>query len=262
MGILNVTPDSFYDGGRYLKVDDALRQINKMINEGADIIDIGGESTRPGSHGITEEEELKRVVPIIKEALKRFNIIISIDTTKSKIAEEALAEGASIINDISGLKFDPRIAEIASKYRAGLILTHTSSRPYDMQRNTQYNLFIPDIIKSLKCSIKIAEKVGVNPESVIIDPGFGFGKTVEHNLILLKFLSQFAILDKPILIGTSRKSFIGKVLREPTEERLEGTAATVVIGIMNGASIVRVHDILYIKRVANMVDAILCAGRN
>jgi dihydropteroate synthase len=262
MGILNVTPDSFYDGGRYLKVDDALRQINKMINEGADIIDIGGESTRPGSHEITEEEELKRVVPIIKEALKRFNIIISIDTTKSKIAEEALAEGASIINDISGLKFDPRIAEIASKYRAGLILMHTSSRPYDMQRNTQYNLFIPDIIKSLKCSIKIAEKVGVNPESVIIDPGFGFGKTVEHNLILLKFLSQFAILNKPILIGTSRKSFIGKVLREPTEERLEGTAATVVIGIMNGASIVRVHDILYIKRVANMVDAILCAGRN
>jgi len=262
MGILNVTPDSFYDGGRFLNSDDALVQIDKMMNEGADIIDIGGESTRPGSLGVTDEEELRRVVPIIKEAMKRFDVILSIDTTKPRVAEEALGEGASIINDISGLKFNPEVAQIAAKCGAGLVLMHTSSHPYDMQLKTEYKSFIPDVINSLNRSIEIAESNGVNKKSIIVDPGFGFGKRIEHNFTLLKHLSEFLVLDKPILIGTSRKSFIGRVLGASVEDRLEGTAATVAIGIMNGASIVRVHDVLYMKRVAKIVDAVMTASFN
>ncbi|KRT66600.1 MAG: dihydropteroate synthase, dihydropteroate synthase [Candidatus Dadabacteria bacterium CSP1-2] len=262
MGILNVTPDSFYDGGRFLNLDDALIQIDKMMNEGADIIDIGAESTRPGSHGVTEEEELRRVVPIIKEAMKRFDVILSIDTTKPRVAKEALGEGASIINDISGLKFNPEVAQIAAKWGAGLVLMHTSSHPYDMQLKTEYKSFIPDVINSLNRSIEIAESNGVNEKSIIVDPGFGFGKKVEHNFTLLKYLNEFLVLDKPILIGTSRKSFIGRVLGASVEDRIEGTAATVAIGVMNGASIVRVHDVLYMKRVANIVDAVMSASFN
>ncbi len=262
MGILNVTPDSFYDGGRFLNSDDALIQIDKMMNEGADIIDIGGESTRPGSLGVTEEEELRRVVPIIKEAMKRFDVILSIDTIKPRVAEEALGEGASIINDISGLKFNPEVAQIAAKWGAGLVLMHTSSHPYDMQLKTEYKSFIPDVINSLNRSIEIAESNGVSEKSIIVDPGFGFGKRVEHNFTLLKHLSEFLVLDKPILIGTSRKSFIGRVLGASVEDRIEGTAATVAIGIMNGASIVRVHDVLYMKRVAKIVDAVMSASFN
>jgi dihydropteroate synthase len=256
MGILNVTPDSFYDGGKYFNLNDSLRQIEKMVIEGADIIDIGGESTRPGSLGVSEEEELKRVVPVIIEAKKRFDVIFSIDTTKPRVAEEALGEGASIINDISGLKFDPDIARIGAKYKAGLIVMHTTSRPYDMQSKTQYESIISDIIGSLRESVELAEGKGIDPESILIDPGFGFGKTLEQNLTLLKYLGEFLVLSKPILIGTSRKSFIGKVVGA-FEERLEGTAATVVIGIMNGASVIRVHDVLYMKRLSKMVDAVL-----
>jgi dihydropteroate synthase len=255
MGILNVTPDSFYDGGRYYNPDDALRRIEQMITEGADIIDIGGESTKPGSIGVSEEEELRRTIPIIKEARKRFDTIFSIDTTKSKVAREALEEGVSIVNDISGLKFDPGIAPVVARYKAGLVLMHTTSRPYDMQTKVEYNDIISDIIQSLTESIELAEGRGVNPQSILIDPGFGFGKTPFHNLILLRRLSEFLILDKPILIGTSRKSFIAKIVGE--SGGLEGTAATVTIGIMNGASVIRVHDVLYMKRIAKMVDAVL-----
>jgi dihydropteroate synthase len=259
MGILNVTPDSFYDGGRYLNLNESLRQIEKMVTEGADIIDIGGESTRPGSVGVSEEEELRRTVPLIKQIRKRFDIILSIDTTKSNVAKEALEEGASIVNDISGLKFDPDIALVAAKYKAGLVLMHTTSRPHNMQTKAEYNEIISDITQSLTESIELAEEKGVNPESILIDPGFGFGKTLSHNLILLKRLSEFLALGKPILIGTSRKSFIGKIVGNTEEEILEGTAATVAIGIINGASVVRVHDVLYMKRVTNMVDAVLSA---
>lgn len=256
MGILNVTPDSFYDGGRYYNPGDALRRIEEMVAEGADIIDIGGESTRPGSIGVSEEEELRRTIPIIKEARKRFDIALSIDTTKSNVAKEALEEGASIVNDISGLKFDPNIASIAARYKAGLVLMHTTSRPYDMQAKAEYNDIVFDITRSLKESIELAEGKGVDPQSILIDPGFGFGKTPHHNLILLKRLSEFLVLGKPILIGTSRKSFIGKVIGDLDGE-LEGTAATIAIGIMNGASFIRVHDVLYMRRVARMTDAVL-----
>lgn len=258
MGILNVTPDSFYDGGRYFVTNDALKQTERMINEGADIIDIGGESTRPGSFGVSDEEELNRVIPVIKEVVKRFNVVLSIDTTKSKVAEEALGEGVSIVNDISGLKFDPGIAEVVARYRAGLVLMHTTSRPHDMQGKTQYNSVIHDITQSLAESVKLAEEKGVHPDSIVIDPGFGFGKTPDQNLLLLKHLKELLLLEKPILIGTSRKSFIEKVLGGPelSEEKLAGTATTVAIGILNSASIVRVHDVLYMKNVARMTDAV------
>lgn len=258
MGILNVTPDSFYDGGRYSKLDDALRQTERMIDEGADIIDIGGESTRPGSCGVSEKEELDRVIPVIREVMKRFDIVLSIDTTKAKVAEEALGHGASMVNDISGLKFDPRIAEVVATYRAGLVLMHTTSRPHDMQNKTEYNSMVHDIVQSLYGSVKLAEETGVLPASIVIDPGFGFGKTHEQNLMLLKHLKELLVLEKPVLVGTSRKSFIGRVLggSELDDERLAGTAATVAIAIMNHASIVRVHDVLFMKRLARMTDAV------
>lgn len=261
MGVLNVTPDSFFDGGKYYRIDNALRHIDKMINEGADIIDIGGESTRPGSRGVSESVELERVIPLVKQAVKRFKLPLSIDTTKSRVAKEALEEGASLVNDISGLKFDPGIADVVASCQAGLVLNHTSSHPIDMQHNTRYESLVVDIRESIRKSIEIAESAGVSPDSIMIDPGIGFGKTAEQNLKLLKDLNQFLILKKPVLIGTSRKSFIGKIIGSDSPgDRLEGTAATVAIGIMNGASIIRVHDVKYMKRVAQVVDAVISAN--
>ena len=257
MGVLNLTPDSFYDGGKYTQVDKALKHVEQMIDEGADIIDIGGESTRPGSLGVSLKEECERVIPIISEINKRFDTVLSIDTTKSGVALQALKEGASIINDISGLNFDEKIADVASHYGAGIILTHTSSRPKNMQLKTEYNSLISDVLEALRVSINTAENKGIHKDSIVIDPGFGFGKTAEQNLILLKNLKRFSELGKPILIGTSNKSFIGKTLNVEIDERIEGTAATVAIGILNGASIVRVHDIAQMKRVSTMVDAVL-----
>lgn len=260
MGVLNVTPDSFFDGGKYVEIDKALKHVDQMINDGADIIDIGGESTRPGSYGVSEKEELRRVIPVIKEAVKRFNVPVSIDTTKSNVAKEALDEGASIVNDISGLKFDPGIANVVATYNAGLVIVHTSSQPIDMQSMTNYESIVHDIVKSLRFSVELAESAGVSPDSIVVDPGIGFGKTTEQNLKLLKCLKEFLILGKPVLIGTSRKSFIGRVIESnDLEDRLEGTAATVAVGIMNGASMIRVHDVRYMKRVAKVADAIVDA---
>ncbi len=257
MGVLNLTPDSFYDGGKYSSLDKALKHVEQMIDEGADIIDVGGESTRPGSLAISLEEECQRVIPIIKEINKSFDTIISIDTTKSGVAYEALKEGASIVNDISGLKFDDKIADVAREFDAALVLTHTSSRPEDMQDHTDYRSLIDEILDALKTSIEIAEKKGIDNQSILIDPGFGFGKTAQQNLMLLKNLSRLLELGKPILIGTSNKSFIGQTLDAEIDQRTQGTAATVAIGILNGASIVRVHDISYMKQVSKMVDAVL-----
>ncbi len=260
MGILNVTPDSFYDGGRYGDTDSALRRAGEMIEEGADIIDVGGESTRPGASGVSEEEELRRVIPVIREIQKRFDTVISIDTTKEKVAREALLEGASIVNDISGLTYSRGIAEAASEHGAGLVLMHTPSRPVDMQDKTEYVSLIDDILSSLRMSVKKAEKALVNERSIIVDPGFGFGKTAEQNLIILKNLRMFRELGKPVMIGTSNKSFIGKITGADPAGRNEGTAATVAIGIMNGASIVRVHDVASMKRAVRIADAV--AGIN
>ena len=254
MGILNVTPDSFSDGGKFISVKDAVAQADRMIKDGADIIDIGGESTRPGAKKVSEQEEIKRTIPVIKE-LKKRNIIISIDTRKSGVAYAAIKAGANIINDISGLKFDKNMAKTAANLKVPVIIMHMRGNPENMQKNTQYSDIIADIMAELDKSIKIAQNAGI--EKIIIDPGFGFSKTPEQNLEILKRLKEFKSLGLPILIGTSRKSTIGHVLGLPPAKRLEGTIATVVVAILAGADIIRVHDVLEMKRAAKMADAII-----
>lgn len=257
MGILNVTPDSFFDGGRYFSVKKATEQALRMIDEGADIIDIGGESTRPGAEPVTVDEELKRVIPVIEALSKKVSIPISIDTYKAKVAELAIQAGATIVNDISGLRFDSEMPAVVSKYKVPVIIMHIKGTPRDMQKNPSYKALIPEIIEYLRESIVIAKKAGVQENMIIIDPGIGFGKLPEHNLEIIKRLKDFTHLGKPILIGVSRKSFIGKVLNDaPPEERLEGTAAAVVASILNGANIVRVHDVGFMYKVVKMADAI------
>ncbi|HVY55840.1 MAG TPA: dihydropteroate synthase [Thermodesulfobacteriota bacterium] len=260
MGILNLTPDSFHDGGRYPDKDSALRHADAMIEGGADIIDIGGESTRPGSAGVSDEEELGRVMPVLREIAKRFDTVLSIDTTKERVAREALSEGASIVNDISGLTYSSGIAEAVSEYGAGLIVMHTPSRPIDMQEKTRYASLMDDIAGSLRASVEKALRAGVSRESIMIDPGFGFGKTAAQNLRILRELAMLTGIGMPVMIGTSNKSFIGKAAGSGTEERLFGTAATVAIGILNGASVVRVHDVARMRSAVRMADAV--AGKN
>jgi len=257
MGILNVTPDSFHDGGKYNTIKQALIHTEQMISEGADIIDVGGESTRPGSNPISEKEELSRVIPIIDAINKNFKITVSIDTTKSAVARQALDSGATIVNDISGLSFDPTLADIVSKYEAQIILCHTSSRPVDMQKKTSYKNIVKDIYNYLENSIKISEECGILSDNISIDPGFGFGKTANHNLLLLKSLSKFKKLDKKVVVGTSMKSFIGKILQsDDIDQRILGTFATIVISILNGADIVRVHDVKEMKVAVQIADAV------
>lgn len=257
MGILNVTPDSFYDGGKYNTIKQALIHTEQMISEGADIIDVGGESTRPGSNSVSEKEELRRVIPIIDAINKNFEIPVSIDTTKSMVARQALDSGATIVNDISGLSFDPALADIVSKYEAQIILCHTSSRPVDMQKKTLYENIVEDIYNYLENSIKISEDCGILSDNISIDPGFGFGKTANHNLLLLKSLSKFKKLNKKVVIGTSMKSFIGKILQsDDIEQRILGTFATIVISILNGADIVRVHDVKKMKVAVQIADSV------
>ncbi|OGW37899.1 MAG: dihydropteroate synthase [Nitrospirae bacterium RBG_13_39_12] len=257
MGILNVTQDSFSDGGLYFDKSAAIKRAHQMVEEGADIIDIGGESTRPGSEPITIEEELRRTIPVIEALAKGINVPISIDTYKSEVAKRALDAGASMVNDISGLRFDPKMPEVVSQYNVPVIIMHIKGTPKDMQQNTVYGDLISEILDYLGDSIRVALKSGVSEDKIIIDPGIGFGKTFEHNLEIIHDLRKFSSLEKPILIGPSRKAFIGKILGEAaTGERLEGTAAAVAISIMNGANIIRVHDVKEMFRVARVADAI------
>ena len=257
MGILNVTPDSFSDGSIYFDRSKAVDHALKMAEEGADIIDIGGESTRPGSEAVPLEEELKRTIPVIEEISKKINIPISIDTYKSEVASRALESGASIVNDISGLRFDPEMPAIIAKYKVPVVVMHIKGRPKSMQENPVYEALIPEIMDYLRISLRLAGKFGVPENMIIIDPGIGFGKTLEHNLEIINNLSQFASLEKPILIGPSRKAFIGKILGDaPAGERLEGTAAAVAISIINGANLVRVHDVKKMAKVVKVADAI------
>jgi dihydropteroate synthase len=260
MGILNVTPDSFSDGGKFLGGDDAVGRARKMLKDGADIIDIGGESSRPGSDPVPVEEELRRVVPVVDRLWEETGAVISVDTTKARVAEEAVRAGASIINDISALRFDPRMAEVAAKTGAGLVLMHMKGTPADMQKNPEYGDLMKEVAGFLDERGKFARNSGVVWESIVYDPGIGFGKTVEHNLQLLNRLGEMKSLMRPMLAGPSRKSFIGAVLDLPVEERLEGTAAAVALAIANGASIVRVHDVREMSRVARIADAIKRAG--
>lgn len=257
MGILNVTPDSFSDGGLYFDKSAAINRAIQMVEDGADIIDIGGESTRPGSEPITIEEELRRTIPVIEAITKDIKIPISIDTYKSEVARIALDAGASIVNDISGLRFDHSMSEIVSEYKVPIVIMHIKGTPKDMQQNPVYEALIPEIMDYLRCGIAIAMRSGISDDKIIIDPGIGFGKTPEHNLEIINKLQEFTSLEKPILIGLSRKAFIGKILRDaPATERLEGTAAAVAISIMNGANMIRVHDVKEMLRVAKVTDAV------
>lgn len=260
MGVLNVTPDSFSDGGKFLTVEDAVRRGIKMAEEGADMIDVGGESTRPGSDPATIEEELSRIIPVIETLSKKIDIPISIDTYKSEVAKKALEAGAEMINDISALRFDPEMKEVAAEYQVPIVLMHIKGTPKNMQENPYYNDVIKEIIEYLKESIQIAKDVGIQEENIIIDPGIGFGKRLEDNLNILKNLKKFSILNCPILVGPSRKSFIGKILDLPVGERLEGSLAALAVSIMNGANIVRVHDVKESKRVAGLLDTIIKAN--
>ncbi|HEY2961692.1 MAG TPA: dihydropteroate synthase [Pyrinomonadaceae bacterium] len=251
MGILNVTPDSFSDGGQFLSVDDALAYAEQMISEGADIIDVGGESTRPGGEPVSFEEEIERVVPVIEALAKRAKTPISVDTTKSEVARAALDAGAAIVNDISALRFDFYIADAVARAGAGLVLMHSRGTPATMHRMPPVADVMEEVVRSLRASAHMAERRGVKRESIVIDPGIGFGKTQEQNLELIARLDELiaAFPDYPLLIGTSRKSFIGRVLADetgtpaPASERLHGTMATITAAVLKGAHIVRVHDV-------------------
>jgi dihydropteroate synthase len=251
MGILNFTPDSFSDGGQFVSVEDAVSHARQMISEGADIIDVGGESTRPGGEPVSIEEEIRRVVPVIKALSKTTNTPLSVDTTKSEVARSALEAGAAIVNDISALRFDFYVADVAARFGAGLILMHSRGTPATMHRLPPVAEIMPEVIGSLRASVNMAERRGVKRESIAIDPGIGFGKTQEQNLELIARLEQLAAAfpDLPLLIGTSRKSFIGRLLADeagtpaPAEDRLHGTMATIAAAVLHGAHMVRVHDV-------------------
>ena len=260
MGILNVTPDSFSDGGKFIHLGKALSQAQYMENNGADIIDIGGESTRPGAVPVSIEEEINRTIPVIEEIRKYSNIAISIDTYKSEVAEKALLAGADFINDISGLTFDSKMIEIVKKFDVPVVLMHIKGTPRNMQTNPTYIDVIKELLEFFSFQIQKALDIGIKKEQIIIDPGIGFGKQLNDNFILIQRLKEFSELGFPILIGPSRKSFIGLTLDLPSEDRLEGTLAAVSTGILNGASIVRVHDVKEVKRAVIITDKIMEAG--
>ena len=259
MGVLNITPDSFSDGGQFFSLDRAIAHAKQMIAEGADIIDIGGESTRPGSAFVSEEVELKRVIPVIEKLAEGTTVPISIDTTKSPVARAALAAGAEIVNDISGLRFDPLLADEVARAKAGLVLMHSRGTPKDMQQLPPVEDILSEVTSGLRKSIELAEAGGVARASIAIDPGIGFGKTVAQNIELIAKLDQLAceFAGFPILVGTSRKSFIGKLLENaPADQRRYGTIATVVASVLNGAHVVRVHDVKAAVEAVRVTDAI------
>ena len=258
MGILNVTPDSFSDGGRFFSVDRAVAHAKQMTAEGAAIIDVGGESTRPGSDFVSAEEELRRVLPVIELLATRLSVPISIDTTKAAVAQAALQAGAEIVNDISGLRFDPAIANLAAESGAGLLLMHSRGTPKDMQQLTVVKEIVPEVITGLSESIRMANERGVRSDHIAIDPGIGFGKTLAQNLELIRNLGQIsaAFPELPLVIGTSRKSFLGKILGGgPADARLPGTIASIVAAALNGAHIVRVHEVKPAVDALKFVDA-------
>ena len=257
MGIVNVTPDSFSDGGKFFSPEVAISHASKLITQGADIIDIGGESTRPGAEQVSESEELKRVIPVI-EKIRTDNptILISIDTTKASVAKHAVEAGADIINDVSGLSFDNNMIGIVESFNIPVVIMHMKGNPQNMQLNPEYEDIVNEILDFFKMKIKMAVQSGINRSMIILDPGIGFGKTVEHNFELLSRLNEFNVLELPIMIGPSRKSFIGITLDLPPEDRVEGTAAAVSAGVMNGASIVRVHDVKSMKRVVRIIEKV------
>lgn len=252
MGVLNVTPDSFSDGGKYINPDDAIKHAKQMEADGVDFIDVGGQSTRPGAEEITTEEEIERVIPVIKKLVKEVSIPVSIDTYRSEVAEEALKSGVYIVNDISGLNFDDKMADTVSSYNGTIILMHIKGTPRNMQDEPFYDNVVEDVRLYLEKSIWKASVAGIN--QMIIDPGIGFGKTVEHNLALIKNIGRLKELDCPVMLGVSRKSLIEHMVGGDVTDRLEGTVTLNAIGIMNGVNIIRVHDSKAGVRTARICD--------
>ena len=257
MGILNVTSDSFSAGGLYLRPTAALDRAMEMIEDGADIIDVGGQSSRPGSHPIPESEELKRVVPVVGRVHEDWNGPISVDTCRARVAEEALKAGASIVNDITALTAEPSTAEVAARFDAACVLMHMHGTPATMQGSPAYRDLMGEIAFFLRSAVERALSAGIAEDQIVIDPGLGFGKTTEHNLAILRHLPELEVLGRPILVGASRKGFIGKVLDLPVEDRLEGTLATAAYAVAQGARILRVHEVKPVLRTARMVEACL-----
>jgi dihydropteroate synthase len=254
MGILNATPDSFSDGGRFNRVELAVDRARQLVEHGADIIDIGGESTRPGGEKVSLEEELERVIPVIRAISESLNIPISVDTYKAEVAKQALDAGAHIINDVWGGKADSKMAEVAASYQVPVILMHN-------RHNRDYDVFFRDAINDLYESITMMKAAGVMDENIILDPGIGFAKNLQENIEMMRHLDKLVAIGYPVLLGTSRKSMIGQVLDLPVTERMEGTGATVCYGIQKGCQIVRVHDVKEITRMAKMMDALIGKGQ-
>jgi len=258
MGILNVTPDSFSDGGRYLDADAAVRHGLQMADEGADILDVGGESTRPGAEAVSADEEMARVLPVVEALARASNLAISIDTYKASVAREALRLGARMVNDVSGLRFDPELAATAAERDAYLVVMHSVHTPATMQQSPHYNDLLGEVCGFLRRQAAAAEIAGVRRSRILVDPGIGFGKTLEHNLELLRRLPEVAAIGYPVLVGVSRKSFIGRILDDaPPQERLEGTISANVLSVANGARVVRVHDIAPVVKATRVADAVL-----
>ncbi len=257
MGIVNVTPDSFSDGGVFLDPVAAVEHGLRLVGEGADILDVGGESTRPGAGPVSEEEELRRVVPVVRELAARSGAPVSIDTSKAAVAAAALAAGATIVNDVSALRFDPCLGDVVARAGAALVIMHMQGTPRTMQQAPHYDDLLGEVTAALAAGIDRAVSAGVEPERIIVDPGIGFGKSLEHNLALLDRLGELAALGRPILIGPSRKAFIGRLLDLPAGERIEGTIAACCCAADRGAHVVRVHDVGPVRRALRVTDAIL-----
>ncbi|MDO9118040.1 MAG: dihydropteroate synthase [Nitrospira sp.] len=260
MGIVNVTPDSFSDGGRYVTVDQAVERAMALVAQGADILDLGAESTRPGAMPVGEQEEMDRLLPVLHEVMKRTAVPISVDTMKSRVAREALDAGASIINDVTALRFDPDMAAVVAQSGAGVVMTHMQGMPMTMQEAPRYDSVVNDVGSFFVERIAAAERAGIAKSQIVLDPGFGFGKLLIHNLELLNHLSSFDQLGCPVLAGVSRKAFLGKILDRPVQDREWGTAAAVALAVDRGASIIRVHDVASMKDVVMVAAAIRAAS--
>jgi dihydropteroate synthase len=256
MGVLNVTPDSFSDGGRYRSVARAVARAERMAEEGADLIDVGGESTRPGAAPVPLDEELRRVIPVIERVARRCRLPISIDTTKAEVARRAIAAGATMVNDVTALRGDPEMAAVVADAGVPVVLMHMRGAPATMQRAPRYRSVMGELLRFFRERIAAAEAAGIDRRRIILDPGIGFGKTLRHNLEILQRLDVLARLGRPILVGPSRKAFLGRLLDLPVGKRLEGTAAAVAAAVLHGARVVRVHDVAAMARVVRVADAI------